>query len=111
FGYHGNLRMPKAAPQSRPTKRIPENLMPKHIVCLTFDFDAMSGFISRGMTSPSPVSRGEFGPDVAAPRILALLRKYRIPTSWYIPGHTLQTYPNHCFFMLEAAYELGHHGW
>ena len=39
--------------------------MAKHIVCLTFDFDAMSGFISRGMTTPSPISRGEFGPNLA----------------------------------------------
>ncbi len=39
--------------------------MARHIACLTFDFDAMSGFISRGMTSPSPVSCGEFGPNVA----------------------------------------------
>ena len=45
--------------------------MAKHIVCLTFDFDAMSGFIARGMTSPTPVSRGEFGADVATPRLLA----------------------------------------
>ena len=35
--------------------------MARHLVCLTFDFDAMSGFISRGMVSPSPISRGEFG--------------------------------------------------
>ena len=60
--------------------------MDQHLVCITFDFDAMSGFISRGMTSPTPISRGEFGP-VAVPRILALLRKYKVPTTWFIPGH------------------------
>jgi len=85
--------------------------MAKHIVCLTFDFDAMSGFISRGMTSPSPLSRGEFGANVGAPRILALLRKYRIPTSWYIPGHTLETYPGQCQRVFDAGHEIGHHGW
>ena len=63
--------------------------MARRIVCLTFDFDAMSGFIARGMTSPTPVSRGEFGANVGAPRILALLKKYKVRTSWYIPGHTL----------------------
>ncbi|MDB5865076.1 MAG: hypothetical protein JWO70_2882, partial [Betaproteobacteria bacterium] len=26
--------------------------MSKHIVCLTFDFDAISGFISRDQTTP-----------------------------------------------------------
>ncbi len=85
--------------------------MARHIVCLTFDYDAMSGFIARGMTSPTPVSRGEFGPNVAAPRILALLRKYRLQTSWYIPGHTLETYPAQCRAVFDAGHEIGHHGW
>jgi len=85
--------------------------MAKHIVCLTFDFDAMSGFIARGMTSPSPISRGEFGPNVAAPRILALLAKYRIRSSWYIPGHTLETYPDPCRRVFDGGHEIGHHGW
>ena len=56
--------------------------MKRHIACLTFDFDAMSGFISRGMTSPSPISRGEFGANVGAQRILDLLKKYQVPSSW-----------------------------
>jgi len=30
--------------------------MAKHIVCISFDFDAMSGWIARGMTTPTPVS-------------------------------------------------------
>jgi peptidoglycan/xylan/chitin deacetylase (PgdA/CDA1 family) len=85
--------------------------MARHIVCLTFDFDAMSGFIARGMTSPTPVSRGEFGADVATPRLLALLKKYKIATSWYIPGHTLETYPARCREVFDAGHEIGHHGW
>lgn len=83
----------------------------KHIVCLTFDFDAMSGWIARGMTSPTPISRGEFGPNVALPRILSLLRKYGISSSWYIPGHTLETYPDECRRVCDAGHEIGHHGW
>ncbi len=85
--------------------------MGRHIACLTFDYDAMSGFIARGMTSPTPVSRGEFGPNVAGPRILALLKKYAIPTSWYIPGHTLESYPAQCQQVVDAGHEIGHHGW
>ena len=83
----------------------------RHIVCLTFDFDAMSGWIARGMKSPTPISRGEFGPIVALPRILALLKKYDVPTSWYIPGHTLETYPERCKQVFDAGHEIGHHGW
>ncbi|HYM03733.1 MAG TPA: polysaccharide deacetylase [Stellaceae bacterium] len=84
--------------------------MPRHIVCLTFDFDAISGFIARGMTSPTPISRGEFG-VVATPRILALLRRYDIRSTWFIPGHTLATYPDACRAVHEAGHEIGHHGW
>ena len=85
--------------------------MARHLVCITFDFDAMSGFIARGMTSPTPISRGEFGADVATARILELLKKYKIPTSWYIPGHTLETYPERCKEVFDAGHEIGHHGW
>jgi peptidoglycan/xylan/chitin deacetylase (PgdA/CDA1 family) len=83
----------------------------KHIACLTIDFDAMSGWIARGMTSPTPISRGEFGPNVALPRILSMLRKYGITSSWYIPGHTLETYPDPCRRVFDAGHEIGHHGW
>jgi peptidoglycan/xylan/chitin deacetylase (PgdA/CDA1 family) len=82
----------------------------QHIVCLTFDFDAISGWIARGMTSPTPISRGEFG-IVGAGRILALLAKYRIAASWFIPGHTLETYPGACRLVADAGHEVGHHGW
>ncbi len=85
--------------------------MARHIACLTFDFDAMSGFISRSMTSPTPVSRGEFGANVGVPRILALLKEYNIQTTWYIPGHTLETYPDQCKRIFAAGHEIGHHGW
>ena len=84
--------------------------MPTHIVCLTYDFDAMSGFIARGLTSPTPISRGEFG-AIAAPRILDLLARYRIKSTWFIPGHTIETYPAISEQVVVAGHEIGHHGW
>ncbi|TMH81260.1 MAG: polysaccharide deacetylase [Betaproteobacteria bacterium] len=62
------------------------------------------------MTTPTPVSRGEFG-VIGATRILALLKKHGIPATWFIPGHTLETYPEACLRVLEAGHEIGHHGW
>jgi len=85
--------------------------MKRHIACITFDFDAISGWIARGMTSPTPISRGEFGPRVALPRILDLLDREGIPTSWYVPGHTLETFPEQCRQVFAAGHEIGHHGW
>ncbi len=84
--------------------------MPRHLVCLTFDFDALSGFIARGMTTPTPISRGEFG-VVASGRILELMRRHEIKTTWFIPGHTLETYPKACEAVIAAGHEVGHHGW
>ncbi|MBM3372948.1 MAG: polysaccharide deacetylase [Betaproteobacteria bacterium] len=85
--------------------------MKRHVACITFDFDAISGWIARGMTSPTPISRGEFGPRVALPRILDLLDREGIPTSWYVPGHTLETFPEQCRQVFAAGHEIGHHGW
>jgi peptidoglycan/xylan/chitin deacetylase (PgdA/CDA1 family) len=84
--------------------------MARLLVCITFDFDAMSGFISRGMTTPTPISRGEFG-VVASARILELMRRFEVPTTWFVPGHTLETYPKACEAVIAAGHEVGHHGW
>ena len=85
--------------------------MPKHIVCLTFDFDGISGFIARGQTSPGWISRGEFGPRVGAPRLIALLAKHDIRSSWYVPGHTIETFPDAVRKVVDAGHEIAHHGW
>ena len=84
--------------------------MPRHIVCLTFDFDAVSSWIARGLTTPTPISRGEFG-VVGAARILDLLKKHGIRTTWFIPGHTIETYPDMCKRVVDDGHEIGHHGW
>ncbi|HYM29869.1 MAG TPA: polysaccharide deacetylase [Candidatus Cybelea sp.] len=82
----------------------------RHIVCLTFDFDAMSGFVARGMTTPTPISRGEFG-AVGSERLLALLAKYKLPATWFIPGVVIGTYPEVGGKIAHAGHEIGHHGW
>ena len=84
--------------------------MVRHIVCLTFDFDAMSGFAARGLTTPTPVSRGEFG-AIGAVRILDLLSRHDIPTTWFITGVTMGTYPAVCERIVAGGHEVAHHGW
>jgi len=84
--------------------------MPTHIACLTFDQDNASSVISRGMTTPTMISRGDFG-VVATDRILALLAKDGIPSTWFVPGHTIETYPNSVARVVAGGHEIGHHGW
>src|SRR5262249_17991082 len=65
---------------------------------------------ARGLTTPTPMSRGEFG-LVGARRILALLKKYGIRSTWFIPGHTIESFPDRAAEVVDAGHEIGHHGW
>ncbi|MBI2878023.1 MAG: polysaccharide deacetylase [Candidatus Tectomicrobia bacterium] len=80
-------------------------------VCLTLDFDAMSVWLGTfGATSPSMISRGEFG-RVGAERLLALLRPWGIRATWFVPGHTVETFPELVQRIADEGHEIGHHGY
>jgi len=80
-------------------------------VCLSFDFDAMSVWLgSLNATSPSALSRGEFG-AVATVRLLDMLARWEIKSTWFIPGHTIDTYPDLVRRVADAGHEIGHHNY
>lgn len=80
-------------------------------VCLTFDFDAISLWIGPfKATSPSAISRGEFG-VIGVERILRLLDRTGIPGTFFITGHTADTYPDSVKAIAAAGHEIGHHGY
>jgi peptidoglycan/xylan/chitin deacetylase (PgdA/CDA1 family) len=80
-------------------------------VCLTFDFDALSVWIGpHGSRSPNLIARGEFG-EVGAERIVELLAASSIPSTWFIPGHTIDTYPDVCRLVVAEGHEVGYHGY
>ena len=90
--------------------RLPEGK--KVAVCLGFDFDAQAIWDgSFNLISPAYMSRGEFGAEVGAPRILRILDKYDIKATWFIPGHTADTVPEICKKVLDAGHEIGCHGY
>jgi len=83
----------------------------KITVCLTFDFDAMSVWIGTfHAKSPSAISRGEFG-NVGAQRLLAMLRDWQMPSTWFVPGHTADAFPATVEAIAAAGHEIGHHGY
>lgn len=84
----------------------------KHLaVCLSPDFDAQSvwlgTFRSRSQTN---LSRGEFGAVVGAPRLLELLRRLGITTTWCVPTHTMQTFPEAVSAVVKDGHEIAAHG-
>jgi peptidoglycan/xylan/chitin deacetylase (PgdA/CDA1 family) len=80
-------------------------------VCLTFDFDAISLWLGPfNARSPSMISRGEFG-VIGARRILDLLDRFDIRATWFVPGHTADTYPDIVAEVHARGHEIGHHGY
>ena len=89
------------------TKHMPTEIK----IALTFDFDSYTNWIgSFDATSPSMISRGEFGP-IGARRILTLLGEYNASATFFIPGATAISYPRVVTAIQEAGHEIGHHGW
>jgi peptidoglycan/xylan/chitin deacetylase (PgdA/CDA1 family) len=83
-----------------------------YTVCLTFDFDALSVWLGGyPLVTPAMLSRGEYGARVAVRRILDLLAVYDIPATFFVPGHTAESFPNAVESILAAGHEVAHHGY
>lgn len=81
-------------------------------MCLTFDFDAISVWAGTlGLTSPAAVSRGEFAGRVAVPRVLDVLRREDVRATFFVPGITIEAWPDLCRRILDEGHEIGHHGY
>jgi len=83
-----------------------------YAVCLTFDFDAMSVWLGGyPVVTRAMLSRGEYGARVAVPRILDLLAEYNVPATFFVPGHTAESFPEQIESILAAGHEVAHHGY
>ena len=84
----------------------------KIAVNLGTDFDGQSLWLG-GFNRPTPsvMSRGQFGAEVGVPRLLELYERFGVTTTWFTPGHSLDTFPEQCRKVLEAGHEFGHHGY
>ena len=85
--------------------------MPHSTVCLSFDFDAMSVWLAYDRPTPAMLARGEFGARVGVPRILELLRSHELDATFFVPGHTVESFPAETASILEAGHEVGHHSY
>src|SRR4051812_20124030 len=83
---------------------------PRLTVALSFDHDSLSDGIRRG-DSPIKMSHPEYGHNVGVPRILELLEREAIASTWFIPGATLELYPGDTEAILAGGHEVGCHGW
>jgi peptidoglycan/xylan/chitin deacetylase (PgdA/CDA1 family) len=83
-------------------------------VMLTFDVDGetlwMSGDITR-LNQPGMISQGIYGPRVAVPLILNVLRLKELKATFFIPGWTAENHHKSLVSVVEHGHEVGHHGW
>ncbi|KAL2855519.1 hypothetical protein BJY01DRAFT_3565 [Aspergillus pseudoustus] len=77
------------------------------------DIDAVAGWLGSygGEDSANDISRGLFAGHVGTVRLLNLFKKYNIKATWFIPGHSLETFPEECAMVRDAGHEIGLHGY
>ncbi|WP_067792369.1 polysaccharide deacetylase family protein [Actinomadura formosensis] len=88
--------------------------MPKEIfVAFGVDVDAVAGWLGSygGEDSPCDISRGMFAGEVGTPRLLRLFGKYDLRTTWFVPGHSIETFPDQTRMIVDGGHEVGVHGY
>ncbi|KAK8090269.1 hypothetical protein PG997_005230 [Apiospora hydei] len=99
------------------------------------DVDAVAGWLGSygGEESTSDISRGMyihqsiifklvlavtnelraglFAGTIGVQRLLKMFAKYDMKTTWFIPGHSLETFPEDMAAVRDAGHEIGLHGY
>lgn len=82
-------------------------------VSFGIDVDAVAGWLGSygGEDSPDDISRGLFAGEIGSMRLLDLFDKYQLKTTWFIPGHSVETFPKQMQAVVDAGHEIGMHGY
>lgn len=104
-----------AVAPSRAGRKLTPKAWPNHArvaVALSFDDDNESWLLAGGQTSPTTLSAADFGAQEGLPRILALLDKYQIPSTFFIPAVSALLHPEMIPAIQKSGrHEIGVHGW
>lgn len=82
--------------------------------CFTFDADAESAILGTSPESAgrmSAMSHQAYGPLVGIPRILAILARHELRSTFFVPGYTAHRYPDVVRSIVDAGHEVAHHGY
>lgn len=88
--------------------------MAKEILCgYGVDVDAVGGWLGSygGEDSPDDISRGMFAGEVGSRRLLKMFKKFNLTTTWFVPGHSAETFPDAMKEVVDAGHEVGVHGY
>ena len=80
----------------------------------TFDVDAESAVLWGSPANAermSVMSHQAYGPLVGVPRLLGMLEKHGIRSTFFVPGYTAHRYPEVVRNIVAAGHEVAHHGY
>lgn len=85
-------------------------------ICLSVDFDAISGYLGTGHMPENTLadySAGIFSANVGVGRLLRLFAKYGISDklTWFLPGHSIESFKNEASAIVASGAEIGLHGY
>ncbi|WP_350258771.1 polysaccharide deacetylase [Scrofimicrobium sp. R131] len=82
-------------------------------VCVGVHVDAVAGWLGsyEGQDSPNDIQRGMFAGEVGMPRVRQLLQRRVLPATWFIPGHSIETFPQETEDVAAAGFEIAVHGY
>lgn len=97
---------------TEPIRRWPDGI--KAAAAISFDWDAETMWLARDPDNaqrPVTLSQGMYGSKVGMPKLLALLDKYGIRATFFIPGWVIEQNRSLTLEVQAAGHEIGHHGY
>ena len=103
-------------PKQSPSSAIPPIAKRKVQVALSVDFDAISGLLGTGKddaNNKADYSQGFFAGNIGVTRLVTLFKKYGIAdkVTWFLPGHSMETFPAATKTIEESGCEIALHGY
>jgi peptidoglycan/xylan/chitin deacetylase (PgdA/CDA1 family) len=72
------------------------------LICLLNRINTRTG----APANPTDVSRGVFGATVGIDRLLKLWDKYNIKTTWFVPAHSIESFPEQLAKVRDKGHEM-----
>ena len=77
------------------------------------DVDAVAGWLGSygGEDCLQDIQRGLWAGEIGLPRLVKLFERYGIKSTFFTPGHTIESFPEQFEMVVKAGHEIGAHGY